>query len=212
MALTDLQVSLKDLLSYHSRTEEAPFARAIPRFPLSQRSKRRRVIAESERVPNFIPPHFPPLPEGYDFPSEIYAPIDPNSEKRQPFDLLGGSMDVEDSIDLMSEEEYAKLMTELGIQPAPTTPTTPTTPAQPASVRPGLVFQTTATTTTTPNSGISSTPGIPGISGISGISGIPGIPSIPSISSPLVPSLNTISPIGLNISTTPNNNNGLDKL
>lgn len=106
MALADVNVSLKDLMSFHSRTEEVPFARggynipcsnsllAIPRFPTGQRTKKRKL--ETKEETSVIPAHFPPFPEGYKL-SNL------------------SSQCCEEEFQLMTDEEFNKLAQDLNI-------------------------------------------------------------------------------------------------
>eukprot|EP01126_Amoeba_proteus_P045627 TRINITY_DN5120_c0_g2_i3.p1 TRINITY_DN5120_c0_g2~~TRINITY_DN5120_c0_g2_i3.p1 ORF type:complete len:142 (-),score=35.83 TRINITY_DN5120_c0_g2_i3:551-976(-) len=65
MGLGELNISMKDLMSFHSRTPETPFLRAVPRFPIGARAKKKKTLLLPGQHPAFIPPHFPSFPEGF---------------------------------------------------------------------------------------------------------------------------------------------------
>jgi transcription initiation factor TFIID subunit 8 len=67
LALKDLQVSMRELMLFHSQVEETPFARAIPRFPMGPSQKRRKVLTSADALPNHIPLYFPPFPDKHSF-------------------------------------------------------------------------------------------------------------------------------------------------
>jgi len=67
LAVKDLQVSMKDIMLFHSQVEDVPFARAIPRFPMGPNQKRKKVLTSSDALPGHIPLYFPPYPDKYSF-------------------------------------------------------------------------------------------------------------------------------------------------
>ena len=72
LALKDCNVTLRELLDYSTNTEEIPFAKPIPPFPIKPAEVRPIDVEENDpNRPEYVPYYLPPFPEKHTY---IFTP------------------------------------------------------------------------------------------------------------------------------------------
>ena len=70
LALQELRVSVRDLITFATQADEIPFGRAIPRFPVRRKAPKanEELRQEPEQpLPEHVPAFLPPFPDSHTF-------------------------------------------------------------------------------------------------------------------------------------------------
>jgi len=69
MSFNELHINMEDLMNWTKGSDEMPFARALPEFPIKTETLKKRKLEtnETHRPPPHIPDFLPPFPERHSF-------------------------------------------------------------------------------------------------------------------------------------------------